>query len=112
MIKGKLAHRRALVRKTKIIARPCDFEIEPGRVRGVVPRLYIRDAPGRVRFVHLAGTPELFHARLARRAGHFMKPGMLDSQLATLEVPADAIDVDAAQPVADIVAHVRAALRI
>jgi gluconate kinase len=35
---------------------------------------------------------------------------MLDSQLAALEAPADALTVDAAQPVADLVAQVRAAL--
>ena len=75
-------------------------------------RLAGGDAGGRVRFVHLAGTPELFRARLAKRAGHFMKPAMLDSQLATLEVPGDAITVDAAQPVPDVVAQARAALGV
>ena len=73
-------------------------------------RLAGPDAGERVRFVYLAGTAELFHARLASRAGHFMKPAMLDSQLAALEVPADAITVDAALPVARIVADVRAAI--
>jgi gluconokinase len=62
----------------------------------------------RVRFVHLAGAPELFRARLAKRADHFMKPQMLDSQIATLEPPGDdALEVDAAQPVAAIVAQIR-----
>ena len=69
-------------------------------------------AAGRVRFVYLAGSVELFHARLAGRAGHFMKPGMLDSQLATLEVPADAVEVDAGQPVATIVARILATLEM
>ena len=69
-------------------------------------------AGGQVRFVYLAGTPELLHARLAKRAGHFMKPEMLDSQLSTLEVPGDAITVDAAQPVPDVVAKARAALGV
>jgi len=64
---------------------------------------------GRVRFAYLAGTPELFRARLAHRTGHFMKPAMLDSQLATLEVPTDAITVDAAQPVEAIVSRILAA---
>jgi gluconokinase len=75
-------------------------------------RLAGRDAGGRVRFVYLTGTPELFRARLAQRAGHFMKPAMLDSQLATLEAPADAIEVDAAQPVETIVAQVLTALAL
>ncbi|HEY5448789.1 MAG TPA: hypothetical protein VIQ54_08560 [Polyangia bacterium] len=40
-----------------------------------------------------------------------MKPAMLDSQLATLEVPTDAIMVDAAQPVEAIIAKIRAEIR-
>lgn len=69
-------------------------------------------AAGRVRFVYLAGSAELFRGRLAGRAGHFMKPAMLDSQLATLEVPADAVEVDAGVPVAAIVERVRAVLQV
>jgi len=69
-------------------------------------------AAGRVRFVYLAGSAELFRGRLARRAGHFMKPAMLDSQLATLEVPADAVEVDAGEPVGAIVARIRAELHM
>jgi gluconokinase len=65
-----------------------------------------------VRFVYLAGTPELLRSRLAQRPGHFMKQGMLDSQLATLEVPSDAVTVDVALPVAAQVARIRAALGI
>ncbi|MDR1823860.1 MAG: gluconokinase [Bifidobacteriaceae bacterium] len=41
-------------------------------------------APGVV-FVHLDGSPALLEGRLAARAGHFMKPAMLASQLADLE---------------------------
>jgi gluconokinase len=71
------------------------------------------DAGGRVRFVHLAGSPELFRERLAKRAGHFMKPGMLDSQFAALEPPAgDALEVDAGRPVAAIVAQIRTAFAL
>ena len=40
-----------------------------------------------------------------------MKAGMLDSQVATLEVPADAISVDAALPVAELVGRNRTALK-
>ena len=75
-------------------------------------RLVGGGAGGRIRFVYLAGTPELFHARLAQRPRHFMKAGMLDSQLATLEAPADALEVDAALPVATIVSRIRAALEL
>ena len=64
----------------------------------------------RVRFVYLAGTPELFRARLEHRAGHYMKPDMLASQLATLEPPDDALTVDAAQPVEALVAQIARSL--
>jgi gluconokinase len=38
-------------------------------------------------FVYIHGTPKLLHERMAARQGHFMKVGMLQSQLATLEDP-------------------------
>jgi gluconokinase len=38
-------------------------------------------------FVHLHGTPDLLAERMDARTGHFMPPGMLTSQLATLEDP-------------------------
>ncbi len=36
-------------------------------------------------FAHLSGTPDQLATRIAARSGHFMKAGMLDSQLRTLE---------------------------
>ena len=57
----------------------------------------VGDDRDRVRFVYLAATPELLRARLEGRTGHFMKPAMLASQLATLESPEDALTLDAAQ---------------
>lgn len=41
-----------------------------------------------VRIVFLDGTKEVIAARLAARKGHFMPPGLLDSQFRTLERPA------------------------
>jgi gluconokinase len=41
-----------------------------------------------VRIVFLKGTQELIADRLAKRKGHFMPPGLLDSQFQTLEPPA------------------------
>ncbi len=55
---------------------------------------------GDVRFVHLKGDRATFAARLALREGHYMPASLLDSQLATLEEPADALVVDASLPVA------------
>ncbi len=39
-------------------------------------------------FVHLTGDPALIRQRMAHRVGHYMPATLLDSQLATLEVPA------------------------
>lgn len=38
-------------------------------------------------FVHLHGSRQLLAERIAVRKGHFMPPTLLDSQLATLEMP-------------------------
>lgn len=65
-----------------------------------------------VYFVHLTGSPALIRQRLAQRAGHFMKVGMLDSQMATLEPPADAVEVDVAGSPTEIVAEIRARLGV
>lgn len=40
-----------------------------------------------VRIVFLDGTPQLIAGRLAARKGHFMPPGLLESQFRTLEPP-------------------------
>jgi len=45
----------------------------------------LREAEGRVRFVHLTADPALLRERLAQRSGHFMPATLLASQLATLE---------------------------
>ncbi|MGC5166063.1 gluconokinase [Luteimicrobium sp. DT211] len=45
----------------------------------------LREAPGRTRFVHLVGDASLVGTRMQQRAGHFMPPSLLPSQLATLE---------------------------
>jgi gluconokinase len=45
------------------------------------------------RFVVLTGDRELLRERLAQRKGHFFNPVLLDSQLATLEIPDDGIIV-------------------
>ncbi|BEI85099.1 hypothetical protein CcaverHIS002_0505000 [Cutaneotrichosporon cavernicola] len=48
-------------------------------------------------FVYCNGSPELLAQRIAARQGHFMKPQMLASQLATLEDPTSepgVVDVD------------------
>ena len=63
-----------------------------------------------VRLVYLRGTRELLWSRISSRQGHFMKPAMLDSQLAALEEPADALAIDIAQPPEKIIAALRQAV--
>jgi gluconokinase len=50
------------------------------------------------RFVHLRGTIELIRARMQTRSHRYMPASLLESQFATLEPPADAIEADIAEP--------------
>ena len=59
-----------------------------------------------VRVVYLKGARELFRERLLARHGHYMRESMLNSQLATLEEPSDAIVVEADAAVERIVADI------
>jgi gluconokinase len=63
-----------------------------------------------VRFVHLHGSEALLAERLRHRVGHFMNPELLDSQLATLEPPSDAMRIEIALPLGAQVAAIRAGL--
>jgi len=47
-----------------------------------------------VRFVYLRGSYEFIHNRMIIRAGHYMKPAMLQSQFADLEEPISALIED------------------
>jgi gluconokinase len=56
----------------------------------------VGDLPAEVwRFVLLVVPKEELERRLANRQGHYMNPKLLESQMATLEEPKDAIRVDA-----------------
>lgn len=61
-------------------------------------RNVISVAAGRpIKFIHLHGSREVLCERISSRKGHFMPPSLLDSQLATLEMPnpdEDAITID------------------
>ena len=70
---------------------------------------------GDVRIVFLDGSQQLIAGRLAARKGHFMPPGLLDSQFRTLERPtpdegAVAVSIDA--PVEAIVDDIVARLKL
>jgi carbohydrate kinase (thermoresistant glucokinase family) len=49
----------------------------------------------RVRFVVLRADPDVLRRRLADRPGHYFAPSLLASQLETLELPRDALILDA-----------------
>src|SRR5262249_24658510 len=65
-----------------------------------------------VKLVYLKGDYDLIHERLAQRQGHFMPPGLLDSQFATLEEPEQGIVVDIGPPPETIVALIRQQLGV
>lgn len=63
-----------------------------------------------VRIVYLKVSPELLSQRLLERHGHYMKKQMLESQLATLEEPMDAITMNAIGTPEKIVQDIRRTL--
>ena len=62
-------------------------------------------------FVLLTADPAIIQQRLAERPSHFMKPGMLGSQLATLQWPSDAIVIDVARSFDAVCGDVVACIR-
>ena len=56
--------------------------------------------------VYLKGSYALIDERMSHREDHYMKPGMLQSQFDALEEPADALVMDVALPVDEIVLRV------
>ena len=92
---------------------------EPGRVVAcsALKRVYrdrIREQAGDVCFVFLDGDFELIEQRMRQRVGHYMQPGLLDSQFRTLEKPqadeSDVIRLPITEPVQDMVAQALNAL--
>ncbi len=60
-----------------------------------------------VRVVYLKGDRALLRERLSGRRGHYMKESMLESQIATLEEPSEALVVDAGLAREEIVRKIR-----
>jgi len=63
-----------------------------------------------MRYVFLCGDPELIQRRIVERQGHFMPPDLLDSQIAAMEPPQDAIWVGVDLPLLDKVDVVERAI--
>jgi gluconokinase len=56
----------------------------------------VKDLPQEAyRFVLLDVPIEVLRERISHRPGHFMNPALLDSQIQTLELPQDALRIDA-----------------
>lgn len=92
---------------------------ESGRVVAcsALRRVYrdrIREQAGEVCFVFLDGDFDLIEQRLQQRVGHYMQPGLLDSQFRTLEKPqadeTDVIPLAITEPVQNMVAQALQAL--
>jgi gluconokinase len=62
-------------------------------------------------FVLLDVREPILAERLAGRKDHYMSPALLESQIATLEMPRDAIRVDAERPPDEVVREIMAAVR-
>lgn len=60
------------------------------------------------RTVHLRGDFDLLRSRLQARQHRYMPASLLESQFATLEPPAGAIDIDVARPADECVAAILA----
>jgi gluconokinase len=63
----------------------------------------LKGGDARVQFVYLTGPRAVLEERLKARRGHFMPPALLDSQLATLEPPSDALTFSIEQSPEEIV---------
>jgi gluconokinase len=64
-----------------------------------------------LRFVLLEVPKDVLQERMAERKGHYMSPALLDSQIATLEMPKDAIRVAGDLPPDQVVQEIMDALR-
>ena len=79
-------------------------------------RDHLRRQVPNLRFVFLHGDAKLLQQRMADRTGHFMHSHMLDSQLATLEIPGkdepDVFTLQAGQDIPSKVALIAAAFKL
>lgn len=70
----------------------------------------LRVDEAKIRFVYLQVDPQTLQKRLHQRQAHFMPASLIDSQIAALEEPADALAINAHQPVEQVIAQIRASL--
>jgi gluconokinase len=75
----------------------------------------LRQGPPRLDFVLLHGPAEVIRERMTRRTGHYMPASLLDSQLATLELPEPdehVLTLDVSLPPEELVAAAVRALNL
>lgn len=82
------------------------FVLACSALRLVYRQQFLRACPD-MRIVLLHGDPALLQQRLEQRRGHFMPASLLDSQLATLEIPSDALRIDISLPPESILERLR-----
>ncbi|MFZ5856857.1 MAG: NADP-dependent phosphogluconate dehydrogenase [Chloroflexota bacterium] len=69
-------------------------------------RQQLLDSHADMQLVYLKGSYDLIWSRMEARAGHYMKPSMLKSQFDALEEPVNALTVDIALSVDEIVGQI------
>lgn len=69
-------------------------------------RQILRGENNNIVFIYLRGSYDMIYTRMQKRTGHYMKPGMLQSQFDALEEPLDAITVDIDRDIDSIVQDV------
>ena len=69
-------------------------------------RQQLMDGNDGVQIVYLKGSYDLIWSRMEKRADHYMKPHMLQSQFEALEEPTDALVVDISGSVDEIVGKI------
>jgi len=72
----------------------------------------LADYEPHVKLVYLQASHALLHKRLTARTGHFAGVSLLESQLALLEEPSDALLLDTSRPLEQLVQTIRAAFRL
>jgi gluconokinase len=108
-----LEHLRALAEAE--LLKPKSAVIACSALRGVYRQRLRPNDPAlsaRLHFVYLRVSPELARQRVASRPGHYMPPSLVESQLEALEEPKDAVTLDAARPVEELVKEIAAALKL
>lgn len=71
-------------------------------------RIQLLDGLSGIEIIYLRGDYDLIWSRMATREGHYMKPEMLQSQLAALEEPADAFALDISISLNDMIDKITA----